>query len=583
MKAIGKITVIKLILSYWQYLCTKAENALLVNISHPLELFQKCNVVIVYLRLHRSLYNGSSNEVTPLAFPHSISLYEYELRRGGPMMCNENSGFQLVEPAMDIQVPEQFRLSCQLRVLINPMPCIQWRLQRNAVLLDFDDPDSYKILPRHFLHGYQSHKRLWFEYFIHVQIVEAKYTKDSLSVRDLLVFKKFVSKDHIPGTLPVFSSIDMVLRIPYKREDPDENVETRPVSHPEMFIVSYGPLLAIICNHLEQFSWFQDSTPTKRLFLDKLTSNTGIPLLPCNSSDIMGNRNTHKFLSKLDKSPVWIWELRLEVKPSLIQESKLSGDRKDPFLYNLGKVFFPNSSILIADKIQYPVIEGVTPMFQLINGTYPGDIYFELPIRQNFVSCTSILNFPTYTLAGYVSSFDVWTWIGIGGSVAVSCWFLFISQGALSFQQGIFAYMLLVDQGVDRISLPRLFFASWLFALVFITEHYRGSNIDKFTLPLEPSPLDSFEELIPHNFTYYAPPIHAIRRTLALQMSLLGANQTQLYYDHMVKTKKTYLFDIGLDMFSRNIREANAKGNDTAFLVLENILERTYRIPFRSF
>lgn len=67
-----------------------------------------------------------------------------------------------------------------------------------------------------------------------------------------------------------------------------------------------------------------------------------------------------------------------------------------------------------------------------------------------------------------------------------------------------------------------------------------------------------------------------MRREFEVGILMSGANDTKIYYEHMVNTKKTQMFEVGLDQFTRLLNEASQKNHDASFLVLERVLTRMY-------
>jgi len=110
----------------------------------------------------------------------------------------------------------------------------------------------------------------------------------------------------------------------------------------------------------------------------------------------------------------------------------------------------------------------------------------------HFVTC-----FPTeqpgwFSLVGYVSAFDLETWLMLLVSAASSGFVMSRVFSHSNWDDYSFVYMILLGQGTNGIQKLKWISGAWILAGEVLTFFYQGDNINKLIAPLEPERLDSF-------------------------------------------------------------------------------------------
>jgi len=127
----------------------------------------------------------------------------------------------------------------------------------------------------------------------------------------------------------------------------------------------------------------------------------------------------------------------------------------------------------------------------------------------HFITCVSIHQKSYLSLVGYISAFDVITWIFILLTLILSA----ITWNYVCFKAKeksifvIFFLNILLGQSTEKIKKVRLITGAWIIAGVFLSNNYQGSNIDQITSPLVPKKMETFEEILSNNLTIYSLPL----------------------------------------------------------------------------
>lgn len=98
----------------------------------------------------------------------------------------------------------------------------------------------------------------------------------------------------------------------------------------------------------------------------------------------------------------------------------------------------------------------------------------------------------------------------------------------LNFDGILFSVKLMLGQSVSSGTLPKTALLTWLLSCIFLTEQYRGSNIDQFTSPLPELPLNAFNDIFLNNFTVYSLPNNLVKDSVVEMVRITGMNIKRL-------------------------------------------------------
>lgn len=173
-----------------------------------------------------------------------------------------------------------------------------------------------------------------------------------------------------------------------------------------------------------------------------------------------------------------------------------------------------------------------------------------------FLTCADIVEVGALSLLGYVSAFDLPTWICFFMMSFLTAMFLVRVMPKGFFEYLLMCLVVLLEQ--DYIStIPRKLRSItgvWLIAGIILSTLYVGDNITALTAPLPTFKLETFDQLIARNFYYFmAAPVHLHSQFIKLFDDVKGmSNKTNLTFDaarrltgfdaHNFREKYTFLF-----------------------------------------
>ncbi|CAL8108289.1 unnamed protein product [Orchesella dallaii] len=141
----------------------------------------------------------------------------------------------------------------------------------------------------------------------------------------------------------------------------------------------------------------------------------------------------------------------------------------------------------------------------------------------HFITCAATNKQTFLSLIGYVSAFDVETWVGILLSFMISGMVFNwkYKNGNDGLIQAAFIYKVLLLQGSNTVEKIRWVGGAWLLSGVILSFFYQGDNINKLTAPLQPRKLESFTELLDENYTLFSPTKISTQRRMLDRLPVL--------------------------------------------------------------
>jgi len=178
----------------------------------------------------------------------------------------------------------------------------------------------------------------------------------------------------------------------------------------------------------------------------------------------------------------------------------------DPIFLNL---MFPNSSIINKNTHLYNLVR--IPTYRTLKSLGITDV-FVVSSRFNaiqFVTCSPLKQPGYLSLLGYISAFDVPTWLLILLCFILSVWTWNYIAGKTKKRkfEVMFVAQILLGQSSSEIQYVRLVTGAWVLAGVVLTYNYQGNNIDQLTSPIGPKKIETFEQVLSNNFTVYSLPM----------------------------------------------------------------------------
>jgi len=175
------------------------------------------------------------------------------------------------------------------------------------------------------------------------------------------------------------------------------------------------------------------------------------------------------------------------------------------------KVLLPNSTVISKnlhflwqiDLFPWPFAQkSIIPNSVFVDSTQDDAVHF--------VTCAPLEQRKFLSLLGYISAFDLATWMVILFSVVLSIlsWNYIIVKTKTSSFSAVFIPKILLGQGTNDIQYVRLITGAWVLAGLVLTNNYQGNNIDQLTSPFSPKKFETFSEVLEKNFTVYSLPLY---------------------------------------------------------------------------
>jgi len=127
----------------------------------------------------------------------------------------------------------------------------------------------------------------------------------------------------------------------------------------------------------------------------------------------------------------------------------------------------------------------------------------------HFVTCAPLQQRKFLSLLGYISAFDLATWIVIlfSAILSVLAWNNILAQAKRRSFSAVTILKVLLGQSTNEIQNVRLITGAWVVAGLFLSYNYQGNNIDQLTSPFTPKKFETFSQILENNFTVYLLPI----------------------------------------------------------------------------
>ncbi|CAL8128777.1 unnamed protein product [Orchesella dallaii] len=534
-----------------------------LDLNSKLEIFKECriNVVINHVDLGENNKFLGSYETYPFIFPIILSFYRYQSKKKVKTKRITRQAFQkpafycgnrrvrlMPNQGFLFYAPPAPKSICFLQVYVAPKPCPEW--EHNFVRPMYNE-FVYQLFPKSFLNPSFDFK-LGQEEF-------NGFGVDRVNLIFIFVQKK--SYDENVYQSSVFTLVDYMWNKPFT--DTENSVlPTKLLFEMEQ---SQGDDPAVMfstsvftCTDYQTVHKNLDKrcTKSRNKFYCLLFAVMVLWLWPQNiaysgSAGITSWRQLQAYrsdcqnnlvITKMKHSPItnyniylsdWKHHEQVEVEPILI------------------RMVCPNCTIVMDPDGKASIFE-IFPQFSLYFSPSPA-ASFTLNTENNFVhfiTC-SPLEKPSYlSLIGYVSAFDVGTWIAtlVAAIVSGRLWYVYVDVGRRKASRNFnklfhacFVFNLLLGQGTSAIQKMRWITGSWIITGIVLTYFYQGDNINRLIAPLSSAKLQTFEEMLSENLTIHSPIIQESELKALYAEGTIAFENTSKY---LTKLRDTFVKDL---------------------------------------
>ncbi|CAL8143377.1 unnamed protein product [Orchesella dallaii] len=483
-----------------------------LNLDNELSMmFRSCSVHIVLneiLKKTRSGFKIDSYELTPFSFPVIISNYLYTLGTKIDidyfMSCNDNTAPIVANQEFKFLVPPNPKIQCFAMVHITPKACkfasvFDYRIQEakaNDGSIIGDETASFSLRPE-------------FKIFksgliiIHVEmhdsdlhhggidysesplfLMESLFEEQGYSAAAPTMFRFQIKFSDIMKSYVVNNTMAMVCW---------ENYPTDKLNRPLRYI-SYGeeggyaimrvyPKLMIS----RVFQSFHLTSNISWQYFETLHSK-------CNGGVRLGK--AHQLGNMYRKT------------------GQIRGWRGDDILFH-ASVLHSLSINLTSDSemgkrfFGYMTMTTTEPMTEVYFNTFNHAVHF--------ITCAPTQTPGFLSIIGYISAFDIATWLmlmisGLGSGLLLHR-VMWKKQEVLKsdWYPVSFVFNVLLGQATKYIRMEKWIGGCWILVGVVISFFYQGENINRLTAPILPKSMDTFDELLKSNLT-----IDSVHSSLAL-------------------------------------------------------------------
>lgn len=490
-----------------------------IDLSLPLQLFENCSVHIIHntVKSNDSLFTENYN-IIPNPIPVVLSTFQYVPGKLGNLYCDK-LGPLLPETNSELKftAPPQYRLSCIAQFYIDPKSCKNWYSKIIRKEAFKTTTNTYRsVLPSTIFNTvFDSRFAIWkgaieqvlvkhHWLFIHIQLkLNANQTHSKWDD----IFFSVDYGGHPMSRIACTSPFKMVLLMSYNK-------------HTSSYLVEQAYLASFSENVKPLYTAIQKSC---RL-LSLQTTKVDLPKQTQECVDRIFQQNLNmpwKYIDlKVATAGIGIWkimnEMYLKTQSSLvialagISFEERSGNVKDATSKAMLQYIFPNSTFVSA---VHNILSGyqVIPTLDVHHiQLHSLTVFYDNPNPMHFLSCTKHRNTESLNLVGFSSAFTWQVWFVWCICSLISTAIVRISKPLLvnRFHGIVFVYMLFLGEKCPK-SIKKHFkflFLGWIIATLVISNAYQGSNITRITKPLVIKHLESFEELVSVNVTFYSPP-----------------------------------------------------------------------------
>jgi len=179
---------------------------------------------------------------------------------------------------------------------------------------------------------------------------------------------------------------------------------------------------------------------------------------------------------------------------------------------NVLATFCPNCTILFVDKsdpnptftLATVLVSKFTNLYEFTQSTYIDSLHF--------VTCFPATKHTFLSFLGYVSAFDLYTWLMLLLSMVLTVTIYTVAldidhlkiTSRWAYSTGAM-YAILLRQGISDANRAKWLTGLWLLVSIIVTFFYEGDYVEKMTVPFPTQGVDTFEKMFQENFTILTP------------------------------------------------------------------------------
>jgi len=219
-------------------------------------------------------------------------------------------------------------------------------------------------------------------------------------------------------------------------------------------------------------------------------------------------------------------------RPWYLREWKIDQSLEPMFL----SILCPNCSILFPDINDLKITLSLANLFVFKSVKVDEFTHSTHIDALHFVTCFPTRKHTFLSFLGYISAFDLYTWLLLLVSMVLTITIYTVASHidhkkvASRWSYSVVAmYAMLLRQGIPDANRAKWLTGSWLLASIIVTFFYEGDNVEKMTVPFKAQGVDTFEKMFQENFTILTPHlIEASMRPLITHVGLHFPNQKKL-------------------------------------------------------
>ncbi|CAL8130889.1 unnamed protein product [Orchesella dallaii] len=475
-------------------------------------MFNSCLLHIITNELEGDKNNFN---VKPLEYPVVTTKYYYklwdisaeDLASRNAIKC-KTQGYQLINPnGFVFNAPPSIRQNCFIQIYLNAIPCSDKLTKSGRTMMTADSAaphynSTFALMDYRIFEHSKTYAIRCCIFFIHVESIES-----NPQILKMNYHRRFHYVDHIDPMefarepSPMFDAstrLSFALQFSRKKQT-YVVVQTAVVACPDYYelydyIIEYCQKLAF-----SPYNGCVQGAVFKRTFLTRLFRYNYL----------------HESIITLEKIRVqcYLPVIEIIVRNSMNEPETLK-QNSFRFLHQKTSeelsilMIFPNVSIL--DTKGY-ISLSVFPRFEFWSQVKPTQLSSKHDSIE-FVTCAPILEPAFLSLIGYVSAFDVTTWliIAFGMLTSMFLWYNSLTKcdGSCRLSEISFCYDILVGQSTPAITKVRWLTGAWVLAGFFLSNNYQGTNIDQLTSPLAPKKMETFEQIFNNNLSVFSLPLN---------------------------------------------------------------------------
>lgn len=487
-----------------------------LNLTNSLSLFQSCTIHIIFNQIRPQ--NSENYLLDPPFFPIVTSLHQYYPNNyNGHFICKQNKNsdktlhiLNKTHSEFKFRKPRNPRLTCGVTVIIDPVQCLKWE---HSKAIDTTQPEkSYgtnlmdtfmdPIYNLDMTYALGLYKQNWI--WIHVEQFSEYSSFLILYSSDLLFVLEH--KTNLRTRLPRISIPKLLYQI---HNVTDQNSQLMHTVR-QVYSVGYRKALKPLFSLIEQFCKIRHSEKFQGMSWYDCSRKVGwtYSYMTLTSIDINIHKNITSLMLSIEEDITELVVTVTEQKPSFSGKTWMAQKSSEIITSQLMSNLFINTTIFYDNSLAALLF--LFPVVKTRSSFLPtGNLFHDEPFPLHFLSCTVLRKSDGLSLKDLVSAFYLETWLSLIIFAVISGLFLNQTKGknikSDYFTDLTFVYNLLLNQPCSAFKKWKWTFAPWLLAAIVFSYSYQGENIVRLSRSLRNSPIDSFDEILTHNFSIYSP------------------------------------------------------------------------------